>query len=162
VTPEQLAAILAANPDLRRENVGALALPPASTRLRAATEACAAPTEEQEQAAVIAWAAANEHRWPELAYLAHVPNGGARDAATGAMLKRAGVRAGFPDLILCTQRGGYGALFIEMKRADRSNHPTPEQGRWLDFLAYEGYAVAVCYGAQEAIGVITRYLEALP
>jgi hypothetical protein len=42
-----------------------------------------------------------------------IPNGGARDARTGAMLKAEGVRAGVPDLQLITLSGSI--LFIEMK-----------------------------------------------
>jgi hypothetical protein len=39
------------------------------------------------------------------------------------------------------------------------NRPTPDQRRWLEFLAGQGYRTAVCFSAAEAIEVITRYLE---
>lgn len=45
----------------------------------------------------------------------HVPNGGARDAITGARLKAMGVRAGVPDLVFIW-KGGAG--FIELKRPE--------------------------------------------
>ena len=48
-------------------------------------------------------------------------------------------------------------LFIEMKYG--KNKPSPEQQRYLDLLEREGYAVAVCYGCNEAIESITAYLK---
>lgn len=60
-------------------------------------------------------------RWFRLQYrnFAHalfaVPNGGRRDAITGAKMKAEGVLSGVSDLILLLPRGGYAALLIEMK-----------------------------------------------
>ena len=54
--------------------------------------------------------------YPELQNLISVPNGSKRDAATGAKLVLEGLKRGFPDLALFTPRGGYGALFVEMKK----------------------------------------------
>ena len=116
------------------------------------------PTEHEEQVALFQWAAANEAQYPSLAMLAAIPNGGYRPMTTAAMLKAEGVKAGYPDIILDVARGPYHGLRIELKRADRSNHATKEQREWLARLAFEGYQVAVCYGAQEAIKVITDYL----
>ncbi len=45
----------------------------------------------------------------------HVPNGGARDAVTGAKLKAMGVKAGVPDLVFAW-KGGAG--FVELKRPE--------------------------------------------
>lgn len=165
MSPEDLVRILRDNPDLRAANGGqALAIvrgesPGDGERLAVGGQ----PTEEQEQAAVIAWARANEGAYPELAWLFHVPNGGARDAVTGAMLKRAGVQPGVPDLCLPCPRprsdgGQWHGLWLEMKRADHSNNPTPEQKRWLDYLRSAGYMAVVCYGAEAAIQAIQTYL----
>lgn len=42
--------------------------------------------------------------------VAHVPNGGSRDAREAVNLRNDGVRAGFPDLVLCLP-GGVTALW---------------------------------------------------
>ena len=113
--------------------------------------------EEAEQAALFEWAAYQAGQWPELGYLFHIPNGGLRNKATAARLKAAGVKPGVPDLFLPVTRGQSAGLFIEMKYG--ANKPSPEQQRYIDLLRREGYAVEVCYGCEEAIGVITAYLR---
>lgn len=121
--------------------------------------ASSAPSEEAEQMAVIAWADAHAARWPELAFLLHIPNGGARNAVTGARLKAQGVRRGVPDLGLFVPRGGYHGLFIELKRAGPSSRLSPEQKNWVQWLRGQGYCAEVCYGADEAIAALEAYLE---
>lgn len=116
------------------------------------------PTEHEEQVALFQWAEAHEAQYPSLAMLAAIPNGGYRPMATAAMLREEGVKAGLPDMALFCQRGGKGALFIELKRRDRSNHATDAQRDWIERLRAAGYMAVVCYGAQEAIDVITTYL----
>ncbi len=93
-----------------------------------------------------------------------VPNGGKRAKITGAMLKREGVRAGVPDLIMpvmkwatalaCVSRCG---LIIEMKKP--KGRTSKEQREWLTFFETQGYQTAVCFSAQEAIDVIEGYLK---
>ena len=112
-----------------------------------------APTEQQEQEAVIQWARASIARLPGLELLFHVPNENAHHKV------RQGVAAGVPDLCLPIARGGWHGLWIELKRADHSNVPSPAQRAWLERLIAEGYRCAVCYGANEAIDSIERYLE---
>ena len=112
-----------------------------------------APTEQQEQEAVIQWAQASIARLPGLELLFHVPNENAHHKV------RQGVAAGVPDLCLPIARGGWHGLWIELKRADHSNVPSPAQRAWLERLIAEGYRCAVCYGANEAIDSIERYLE---
>lgn len=116
------------------------------------------PTEHEEQVALFQWAEANEAQYPELRNLVAFPNGGYRPMATAAALKAEGLKAGLPDLALLCQRGSKGALFIEMKKADHSNKPTAAQTDWIERLRQCGYMAVVCYGAQEAIKVITDYL----
>jgi hypothetical protein len=121
-----------------------------------------APSEYEEQCAVIEWAHAMVGRWPELAFLFHVPNGEARPTGVGARLQRLGVQRGVPDLLLLEPRGAYHGLALELKRADHSNAPTPEQWCWLEHLRAVGYLAVVCYGAQAAIDALTHYLEEAP
>jgi hypothetical protein len=125
-----------------------------------------APDEHEEQAAVVQWAQENEGRWPELRLLFAVPNGGYRDPITAKLLAESGVKAGVPDMLLpCARRDEDGSvlhgLWIELKRRDHSNHPSPEQGVWLSALRREGYRAVVCYGAPEAIDALCTYLVLL-
>lgn len=89
-----------------------------------------------------------------------VPNGGHRHKATAGKLKAEGVRAGFPDINVDVPCGtAYHGLRIELKRQSRSlSSVAPAQSAWHKLLRQHGYAVAVCYGALEAWGVLTAYL----
>lgn len=117
------------------------------------------PTEAEEQAAVIEWATAHAARLPGVDAIFHVPNGEERSKAAGARLKAQGVRPGIPDLCIPVARGGYHGLWIELKRADRSNGPTQAQRAWMERLQHEGYYCVLAYGAGEAIDAIRGYLE---
>lgn len=113
------------------------------------------PTEAQEQEIIVQWAAT----YPGADLLFHVPNGGERPKHAARAMARAGVKPGVPDLCLPVARGGWHGLWIELKRADRSNHPTPAQAAWIERLRNNGYMVVVAYGAEQAISAIKRYLE---
>lgn len=117
--------------------------------------------EHNEQVSLMAWAEWAAIDRPELALLFAIPNGGARDAVTGAKMKAEGVKRGVPDLFLPVARNGYHGLFIEMKRRD-GGRITPEQQRWIDRLTEQGYRVVVCYGRDEAETAIVTYLEGGP
>lgn len=71
--------------------------------------------ESGHQEALFSWAAYRTEIMPELQYMYHVPNGGKRDAATAVALKRQGVKAGVPDIMLPAARAGYHGLYIELK-----------------------------------------------
>ena len=108
--------------------------------------------------------------WYDLRYgdgmLFAIPNGGARDARTGAMLKKEGVRAGVLDLFLAKPDliGPvlFHGLFIEVKVPGRRNRIagglTAEQARFRTKAMAEGYPCEVVYTTQEGIDVISRYL----
>lgn len=113
-------------------------------------------TEAAEQAAVFEWAAWAQKKYPPLRYMHHIPNGGRRDAVTGAMLKRQGVKAGIPDIFLPYASGGWHGLYIEMKAG--KNRPTQAQAEFLAYASAQKYMTSVCYSAQEAIEVIRGYL----
>ena len=114
-------------------------------------------SEDVEQEAVIAWAHMEERYLPDLKMLYHVPNERKCTVQQGAKLKRLGVRAGVPDLILDVARGNYHGLRIEMKAM--GGRATPAQKEWLDQLRLQGYAATICYGAEAAIKVLKDYLE---
>lgn len=112
--------------------------------------------EHYEQTAVIEWKNWNLKKYPELSCLFAIPNGGKRHAITALKLKQEGVMAGVPDLCLPVARGGYNALFIEMKV--KPNKPTTSQLEWHKRLKNYRNKVEVCYSADEAISVIKQYL----
>lgn len=85
-----------------------------------------------------------------------VPNGGKRNALEAHNLKRQGVKAGVPDLMIPIAKGGYHGLFIEMKVG--RNKPTDKQKEWLERLSRNGYKAVVCYGADAAIDTIDKYM----
>lgn len=93
---------------------------------------------------------------PSLRFLHHSPNGGKRDAFTGAQMKALGVKTGFPDLILpvkcnCTFTG----LVIEMK--SDIGRTSDKQDEWLDHFKAQGWQTNVCRSAEEARQVICTY-----
>lgn len=116
------------------------------------------PTEADEQIALFEWAALQSGRFPELALLYHVPNGGSRNKIEAARLRAQGVKSGVPDLCLPVARGGNHGLYIELKR-QRGGRISEEQVRWIDGLLEQGYAAAICKGWQEAASVIIDYLQ---
>lgn len=168
-----VAELFQRNPDLAAENprlhpgaIDGQMMARAAASMAPALKAAFAPvpTEHEEQVALFQWAEANEGRWPGLANLFAVPNGGYRPMVTAAQLKAEGQKPGVPDCFLAVPRPGvngkgYHGLFLELKRSDRSNHATALQKEWIDRLSQYGYKAVVCYGAQEAIKVILDYLN---
>lgn len=116
------------------------------------------PTEEQEQVAVFEWISYNLNKYPELRFCLHIPNGGLRSKSEAVRFKRAGVKKGVPDILLPVARKGYHGLWIEMKR-QKGGHLSSEQKEWLDGLFQQGYLAVRCDGADEAIGMLERYLK---
>ena len=110
--------------------------------------------ESGHQEALFSWAAYRTEIMPELQYMYHVPNGGKRDKATAAVLKRQGVKAGVPDIMLPAARAGYHGLYIELKAGE--NTTTKKQKEWLEYLRQQGYYTAVCYGWQPASSAADR------
>jgi hypothetical protein len=118
-----------------------------------------------EQRAVIRWADDPEQRakWPELAYLFHVPNGGHRSKAVAGKMKSTGVRRGVPDLWLPASRWLPTAeqftpgCVVELK-ASGTGRLTGLQRDWLAYLQRDGWIIGEAYGAAEAIAMLTGYL----
>jgi hypothetical protein len=114
-------------------------------------------TEHGSQAALFCWAALNKETYPELEYMFAIPNGGQRNAATGARLKAEGVKAGVLDIFLPVARSVWHGLWVEMKTA--KGQLSQEQKDWIKYLRDAGYGVAVCKSWDEARDVIKGYLE---
>jgi len=116
-----------------------------------------APPEDHEQVTLFAWIDIHSGQYPELSLAFHVPNGGHRNPHVGAHMKRMGVRAGVPDVLLPVAKAGYNGLAIELKRSI-GGRVSPEQQKWLSRLEEQGWQTYVCYGADEAIQTIRKYM----
>ena len=116
-------------------------------------------TEAQHQTNVIKWSQQPSVRfkWPELALLHHIPNGGTRDAIEGRHLKQQGVKQGVPDLCLPVSRGQYHGLYIEMKT--EKGRTSDAQDWWGERLLAQGYFWEVCHGWESAVRVLEWYLS---
>ena len=115
------------------------------------------PSEHAEQKALFAWWKIQHKAIEHLLFA--IPNGGARNLRTGAMLKDEGVRPGVPDIFLAIPAGSYHGLWIEMKRRAHAQ-VTPEQKFMLAAFRRQGYDCAVCHGWDEAREKIQSYLGA--
>ena len=113
--------------------------------------------EHNEQVELFRWAGLAMRRYPELALMFAVPNGGRRDKVTGARLKAEGVKAGVPDVWLPVARCGFHGLVIELKAG--SGRPSPAQKAWLKALEKQGWLAVMCVGAAAAQRVLWQYLE---
>ena len=113
--------------------------------------------ESGHQEAIFSWCDYNKCRFPELTLLYHVPNGGRRDAATARALKRQGVKAGVPDLVLPVTRGAFPGMYIELKAPGGVLEQS--QIDYLQALEKQGYLTLVCVGWQAAVEALSDYLE---
>lgn len=122
-------------------------------------------TESGHQRAVFAWAALNMSRYPELKWLHHIPNGGARgdDAKTRAIrgnaLKAEGVKVGVADLFLPVKRGEFSGLYIEMKKPGKIKTTSKEQDEFGEFVKAQGFGWIVCDNWESAVQVLQDYLS---
>jgi len=93
-------------------------------------------------------------RWraPLDCWWTHIPNGGARTAIEGAILKGLGTRPGAPDLLIV--RAGQ-ALFIECKAPGRKL--SPAQLACHEALRRAGAPVATADDIDEALGFLRRH-----
>lgn len=86
-----------------------------------------------------------------------MPNGGRRDAATGAKLKAEGVVPGVADLILDVARGKWHGLRIEMKTP--TGRQSTAQLNYQRAVEAQGYRYEVVRTFEQFIRVIDDYLN---
>ena len=98
-------------------------------------------------------------QYPQLSRLLFaVPNGGARDAVTGARLKDEGVVAGVADLILLTPSadGSAHALCLELKTA--SGRQSDSQREFQAAASAAGNRYVIIRSLDEFIDEVNRHL----
>lgn len=116
------------------------------------------PTESVEQQRLFQWAKLQYGAHPELQLLYHIPNEGKRSVATGRRMRAEGLRRGVPDICLPVARGRFHGLYIELKRQHGGKVSDAQRG-WLEALAGQNYAVALCKGWEAAAKIITEYIN---
>lgn len=128
-------------------------------RTRSNSSELLARSEWREQVAIFQWAEIAKAQYPELEYLIGSLNGVRLSTGSAVKAKRAGLKAGYPDLCLDVARRPYHGLRIELKAM--YGKLDPEQMRWLQHLNDQGYRAVACWGADQAIHEIKSYLEGL-
>lgn len=111
-------------------------------------------SEHWHQCELIQWARASGI--PELDLLYAIPNGARTAIKTAVKLKAEGLKRGIPDLCLPVARGGYHALYVEMKALKGSL--SKDQKLVIGGLIEQGNRVVVCKGWEAAKTTILDYL----
>lgn len=112
--------------------------------------------EAKAQAMIFEWANLQKAKYKELELLFAIPNGGKRNQFEAYNLKRQGLKPGVPDMFLPVARGKHHGLWIELKIG--KNKPSESQKWWIENLNNQGYLAIVCYGYDEAIKNILKYI----
>lgn len=126
-------------------------------RLAGKTKSRKKPTDDEHkiQVACVRWF---RLKYPKLRnVLFAIPNGGRRDAVTGAKLKEEGATSGVSDLILLKSNRFYGGLCIEMKKP--GGRQSPAQKEWQKDAEANGAKYVVCKSLDEFMKVTTDYLN---
>ena len=115
-------------------------------------------SEAKHQAAIFKWSQQPKirQRWPELALLHHIPNGGRRDPIEAKHLQLQGVKKGVPDLHLPVAKRGYHSLYIELK--NEKGRASEDQKWWAERLKAQGNEWRLCRGWEDAVNTLMWYL----
>lgn len=85
------------------------------------------------------------------------PNAGKRNERLGRYMKDEGLLAGVADLTILAQRGGFGALFIEMKT--KTGRQTDTQRRFEECVTKAGYRYCLCRSLEDFISIVKEYMN---
>ena len=114
-------------------------------------------SESEIQQSCLRWFALQYPVFAREGMLFHIPNEGIRLGGMGAKMVREGIVRGVADLCLCIPRGGYHALYIEMKRP--GSYQRPEQKEWQKNCEKYGNLYVVCRSLEEFREIVTKYLN---
>lgn len=83
--------------------------------------------------------------------------------------KLQGGKKGFPDLFICEMRGGFGGLYIELKKdigevykkngEFKAGAHIQEQNKMHELLREKGYFVVYGFGFSDTVKKINRYMS---
>ena len=122
------------------------------------------PYESVEQQRLFSWIDATARLYPEgsveretLHWIHSIPNGAHVTKGMARRLVAEGLKAGILDVSCDEPRHGFHGLRIEMKR--KGGRLSPDQRRYLEYLARINVRREICYSWQEAAKVIIEYLS---
>lgn len=138
------------NSDKRWHNLRAKAVVESVTRTRRTNR------EDNELVKFFDWVRLHEERDPRLKSIYHVGNERKTSPRQGAWLKRKGVRAGIPDVVVPIPMGSDAALYVELKI--KPNKLSDAQGEMCTLLHCNGNRVRVAWSGDELIKIVTDYL----
>ncbi len=120
------------------------------------------PFENDDQRAVFEWAErqVEEKRYSELCLMYLLPHATRWSFLLMGYFERA-TNIAAPDICLPVPKGGFGALYIELRHASAARR-RPDENDFVHGLRAFGNAALTVYGADEAIAVIRSYLDELP
>lgn len=99
---------------------------------------------------------------PRLTWVHAIPNGGVRDAVTGALMKAEGVKRGVADVCLPFPCGNHPFAYLEFKRPCHRDEPdgglSADQIVFRDFVVSQGAFYRVVYTWREARDATLAYL----
>lgn len=110
-------------------------------------------SESQHQAALVKWF---WNKYKNLRGLLYHNFNNPRNQVQGAQLRSLGLMKGNPDLTLALPRGGFGALYIELKKPGEK--PRKEQVEQMERLEAAGNKVEWVDNAEDGARVIEDYL----
>jgi hypothetical protein len=124
-------------------------------------------SEYNEQVALFQYLRMSTGVHPEYEFVFAVPNGaklsyrrsksGNRYSPEAIKLLKSGLTPGVSDIVIPCMRGGYGAMFLELKYG--KNTVSPEQQAFIEAMIRFGYFAIVAWGADEAIRIIETYMN---
>jgi hypothetical protein len=136
-------------------------------------------TEHGHQAALFCYFQINKDKYPLTKWLFASANGFFSTSGQKGKEKAAGLKNGVPDICLpvaiqktiprtsfadkTVWTDYYHGLYIELKipkrQTEKNGGVADNQNEWLTFLSSQSYAVAICYGWEQARDCIIKYLE---
>ena len=113
------------------------------------------PSEDKEQEVFINWFRLTYKNF----FIFSVPNGGIRNIYEAGKLKKTGVTAGIPDLIILMPNKGI--VFLEMKK-QKGGKLSEYQANFIKKCKSLGHIALVGYGASDASEKILKELTKTP
>lgn len=114
-------------------------------------------TEDELLASFFDWCRWMQNTDPRYGLVVHVPNEGRRSWAEGKRMKRKGLVAGVPDVLVLHPGNGYPGLALEFKVG--RGKLTPAQYEWRLKLLSAGWQHEVITTFDQAKSILERYFK---
>ena len=110
-------------------------------------------SEDKLQSAVVKYI---QYKYPNVKYCSSIAGAYISSKAQRSKIVRNGYVRGKNDLDIYEARGGYFALFLELKE---KAYPTQAQKDWIEAMNQRGYCAFITRGLDETLEVIDEYLS---